>query len=375
MTAAGTPQTSKQTPIRNREDSCVSSTVTDEGASVSPRPISSTQSEVSQKPPFGCGCGKCTFFSFIESGCPNPIPSASSFPYLDLSGLTHEQQQTLTGRLRFESKAIMLKFQHVVSVALKSLMKREVTVRELVSHLMTLGTFDPVFKEAKVPLLQNCYKDLMNAETIPDVFLQLRDYFSFFNYHIIDQIITELGTEEDKRELQKYKDDFQVYAKRRIYECLPQFGPVSETDHADVFVKVDSHYESYTVVELQDFQNTLCGLFHISSQGILRLYRVEKGCFQLMFQVPSFVKQKIFPLSSEQEKALVAEGVIKLTCGNYKFFAKVCTTSFFLNSWYCLIASLLPHRICVCVFLPMQGKQDESEQEDTGESRMLYTIH
>jgi len=78
---------------------------------------------------------------------------------------------------------------------------------------------------------------------------------------------------------------------------------VSETDHADIFVKVDSHYESYTVVELQDFQNRLRELFHISSQGILRLCQVEKGCFQLMFQVPYFVQQKIFPLSSEQERA------------------------------------------------------------------------
>ena len=119
-----------------------------------------------------------------------------------------------------------------------------------------------------------------------------------------------------------------MYAKRRIYECLPQFGPVSETDHAGIlnFVKVDSHYESYTVAELQDFQNRLGKLFRISSQGFLRLCRVEKGCFQLMFQVPSFVQKKIFPLSSEQERALVAEGVIKLTCGNYEFIAKVCAT-------------------------------------------------
>ena len=49
------------------------------------RPSSSTSpppSDQSQKPPFGCGCGKCTFFSFIERGCPTPIPSASFFPIL-----------------------------------------------------------------------------------------------------------------------------------------------------------------------------------------------------------------------------------------------------------------------------------------------------
>ena len=159
----------------------------------------------------------------------------------------------------------MLKFQHVVSVAMKSLMRRGVTVDELVSHLMTLGTFEPVKKEAQMPLLQNCYADLLNVKTISKVFLEIRDYISFFNYDIIDQIITELGTEEDQQELQKYKGEFQLYAKRRIYECLPQFGPVSETGHADIFVKVDSHYDNYTVQELEGFRNRLSRILHISS--------------------------------------------------------------------------------------------------------------
>jgi len=47
----------------------------------------------SEKPPFGCGCGKCVFFNFMVIGCPKTIPSASSFPYLGLSRLTPEQQQ------------------------------------------------------------------------------------------------------------------------------------------------------------------------------------------------------------------------------------------------------------------------------------------
>ena len=39
----------------------------------------------------------------------------------------------------------------------------------------------------------------------------------------------------------------------------------------------------------------------------------------MMFQVPSFVQQEIFPLSEKQEKALKAVDVIKLTCGKYQF--------------------------------------------------------
>ena len=186
-------------------------------------------------------------------------------------------------------------------------------------HLSSMGAFDPVFKEPQVPLFQYCFEELKTADAIPKIFLVLKDYFSFFNYDIIEHIITVLGTEEDKANLQSYKNRFDQYAKRRIYECGPHFGPVSDTDHADVFVKVDSLYDNYTVEEIKGFCNKLSDVLQISSQGVLRLCRVEKGCFQLTFQVPSFVQQKIFPLSRGQEETLEAEGVIKLTCGEYRF--------------------------------------------------------
>ena len=281
-----------------------------------------TQTEGSQKQPFGCGCGKCTFFSFIERGCPTPNPSASSFPYLNVSELTNEQQQELRGRLRSESQKIMIQFQKLVSATIKSLKRQQVPLDDLVSQVMAFGAFDPVFKESQVPVFYHYLKYLKTADTIPKIFLVLNDYFSFFNYHIVEHIIEEFGTEEDRTNLQKYKDDFNQYAKRRIFECLPEFGPVSDADHADIFVKVDSHYENYTVAEIEGFRQKLNEILHLSSKGILRLCRIDKGCFQLMFQVPSFVQQEIFPLSREQENVLAALGVIKLTSGEYQFLVK-----------------------------------------------------
>ena len=276
-------------------------------------------SEGSQKPPFGCGCGKCTFFSFLERGCPTPIPSASSFPYLNLSGLTHQQKQELRGRLQFESQQIMIRFQELVSATIESLSSQNVPCDKLVSHVMTLGAFKPVVKEPPVPLFQYCFQKLEAAGTVPKIFLVLKDYFSFFNYHVIEHIIKTLGTEEDKVGLQRYKDDFNQYAKRRIFECQSEFGPLSDTDHADIFVKVDLQYENYTISEIEVFRHKLSEILRVSSEGILRLCRVEKGCFQLTFQVPSFVQQKIFPLSREQEMALEKEGVIRFTCEKYQF--------------------------------------------------------
>ena len=278
-------------------------------------------SKGSEEPPFGCGCGKCTFFTYVVSCnfCPKPISSASSFRYLDLGRLTPEEQLDLRGKLHKEFMNITNHFQCLVSTTLKSLQKQCVRVRDLLPHLMTLGTYEPVFKDSQEPVLRQQFKTLEKAESISDIFWILKDYMSFFNYHIIKHIIKTLGTEEDKERLREYKKKFHQYAKRRVYECLPQYGPESKAGHADIFVKVDSQYENYTVAEIEDFRHKLSKILHVSSQGVLRLCRVEKGCFQLLFQVPSFVQQTIFPLSKEQERGLTAEGVIRLTCGEYKF--------------------------------------------------------
>ena len=213
----------------------------------------------------------------------------------------------------------MMRFQELVSATIKSLIRRNVPVDELVPHVMTLGAFDPVLKTPQVPLFQDCLNELKAAGTISKVFMVLNDYFSFFNYDIIEHIIKVLGTREDKAELHIYKQKFNQYARRKIYECWPQFGPESERNHANIFVKLDSCYENYTVAEIRGFRHKLSKILYLSSGGVLRLCRVEKGCFQLIFQVPSFVQREIFPLSRKQEKMILADmGNIRITCGKYQ---------------------------------------------------------
>ena len=314
---------------RGQEDSCACNVAsgdvfTSEGASGSPGPSSPSQRDRSQRPSFGCGCGNCTFHSYIENGCPHPIPKTSSFPCVDVSGLTPEQKQELRSRLRVESQDIMFKFQQLLSTIYESLRERNICVNRLVTHLLSLGAFDPVSKDSQKPLLKTFFQELQKAESIEDVLWVIRDYFSFFNYHVIEHIVNGLGTAQDRVELQNYKNDFRQYSKRRIYECPPVFGPISDADHTDLVLKVDSAYDQFTVEELDNFEYKLSQIFGVSPQSVLRLCCVEEGCLRLIFQVPSFVQQEIFPLSSEQERALVAEGVIRLTCGDYKFAAKVC---------------------------------------------------
>ena len=308
MGSATASQSTKNTPFREQEDSCTSK-LSEDVFNVSPGPSSTKQSEETQN---------------LEAGSPTPTSNASSFPYLKVSGLTPEQQEGLRIRLCVESEDIVRKFWHLHSRVYESLRERNLPVDRLVTHLLLLDTFDPVSEDSQKPVLQTFSQELQNAESIEKVLYIIKDYFSFFNYHVIEHIVDGLGTDQDRVELQNYKKEFNEYAKRRVYECRPVYGSISKADHAELVLKVDSVYEKFTVTELKKFEYRLSKLFGVSPQSVLRLCRVEEGCLQLIFQVPSFVQQEIFPLSSEQEEALAAEGVIRLTCGGYQFVVKVC---------------------------------------------------
>ena len=242
MVSATASQTTKKTPFRSQEGSCVSEPTSDDvltskGASVSSGPSSSTQSE--ENP--------------LETDSPAPPTTTSSFPYLKESGLTPQQQEGLSIRLCVESEDIIRKFWRLHSRVYESLRQQNVPVDRLVAHLLLLDAFEPVSKSSQKPLLQTS-QELQNAESIEKVLCIIKDYFSFFNYHVIEHIVEGLGTDQDRAELQNYKKEFDEYAKRRVYECPPEYGPKSNADHADLLVKLDSVYEKYTV------KNILCSI-------------------------------------------------------------------------------------------------------------------
>ena len=338
VVSAAAPQTTKKTPLSKQEDSggkkpTSGEVFISELASVGSGPGSSAQSEETR--------------NSLETGSPAPTSTTSPFPYLKVSGLSPEQLERLIIRLCVESEDIVHKFWYLHSRVLKSLCEQNVSVDKLVSHLLSLRAFDPVYKDSQKPALQTFFQELRSAGSIEDVLFIIREYVSFFNYHVIEHIVDGLGTDKDRVELQNYKKEFDEYSKRRVYECPPEYGSKSNTDHTDLeygskvnadhcylVVKVDSVYEDFTVKELKKFQYRLSRTLRVTPQSVLHLCRVEEGCLKLIFQVSSFVQQEIFPLSNEQERALAAEGVIRLTCGDYQFAAKVwgyCAVSLYHN--------------------------------------------
>ena len=243
----------------------------------------------------------------------------SGFPYMDTTGLTRGQEDVLSGKLLEEHSLIKRQFQRLVFKTLRSLEKRGVGPKDLVGHLMGLQALDPILKGSPPVLFQDRIEKMLKCTSIQDVLLVVWDSYSFFNYGLIEDIILDLGSEDDKEMLLKYKRDFENYCERRIYETPCLYGPSGD---CSVVMKIDNEFEKYTLNELKRFIFKLTKIFNIT-QHTLRLESVEKGCIQLNFQIPDFIAKQVFPLSRDQEKALKSEDVIEITCGNYYISLKV----------------------------------------------------
>ena len=267
---------------------------------------------------YGCGCGGCSLDSLFDKGCPKPIPSMSSFSHLNTEELDDSQKRILKGRLYREFEVITTDFGSLVYKTYESLIQQGITVQQLVCLLGGLDAFQPMLH--KRPLL--CIEELQAADNIDKVFLILRGYMSFFSYRIIEYIIGQFGTEQDKENLDSYTTKLTEYSRRSIFEC-PTYS-LARKDHASLVVKLEGFvFERYNLTHLAVLESRISDIIEVTKYT-LRLCTVEKGCLQLTFQMPHFVKEVIFPLTDSQKAALKVEGVTRLTCEDYLCSLEVC---------------------------------------------------
>ena len=216
-----------------------------------------------------------------------------------------------------ESQDMVYKFQELFSATRKSLRNKRVAVSELIYHLECLGSIQPIYKDAGQSLLRYHLPELAKAENVDDVMSVVRNYCSFFDYHMLEHVINEFGTQKDIENLTKYKVYFNKYAQNCI-ECPSVLGQMNDS-HATMFVTLDDSFENCTWSHLCVFINDLRKILKIPSGVVLKLCRISPGSMRLTFQLSHYVQQYTFPLSTDQEACLSAHSIIQLSCGEYKF--------------------------------------------------------
>ena len=111
-----------------------------------------------------------------------------------------------------------------------------------------------------------------------------------------------------------------------------------DEEHDNLFVTLDEAFDNCNVNHLSAFVSNLQKVLNISDMT-LRLCQVEPGSLKLIFQLPCFVQQAIFPLSSDQKVGLSDLGVVQLSCGEYTFSNIIKVSQ---NSWLlCIVYNIV----------------------------------
>ena len=256
--------------------------------------------------------------------------------------MTREEKEKLQQRLHLESNRIMCRFQELFSATIISLKERRVTASEISNHLGCLGSLKPTYKDSDRGYLR-C--ELQKAKTVDDIMGLVFQYSSFFNYHMLENVINNLGSEQDKRNLAIYLEHFSEYAKRKVFESPREVGTMNEEGYANMFVTLDESYENCTFISLKNFEMELKKILDIPTDVEIPLCRIEPGSIKLTLQIPHSERQRVFPLSDEQKTSLVKLGVLQLSCGDYQFTKEVSQ----LMSWYIAIYNVVDNEYCVAV--------------------------
>ena len=247
--------------------------------------------------------------------------TSATFQHIrEFQGLDDEQKVLLEQRLIMESENIQLRFHTLCNKFFDSLDARQVPVKRLVHHLKGLKALKRVNSPKAASLVQSYEYLLNNIKDVESVRDLIEEYSTFFDYRPVEYMIDNVGLEEDRRRLEKYKEDFEYYIKRRVFECPSEIGPTHAPNSTELCVKLESDYDK--LIELRQFQCQLSLILEVSVH-VLRISSIKEGCIQLIFLIPSFVQKAIFPLSVEQEAALKELGVIQLHCGDYHFPSQV----------------------------------------------------
>ena len=246
------------------------------------------------------------------------------FPHAEkIKGLSDDERKKLEEKLFLESQQIMLKFLALRNKFFDSIESRQVSLKNLVRYLKGLKAFKlPTLANPQEPALKDVLDKIASIEDVKDI---IEDHSSFFDYTFVEYMINTIGTQQDSSNLEKYIKDFKQYAERRVYFCPSKFitdTASTKESECKLYVKLDSAYDEYDLSGMKRFQLRLAELLNAAYE-VLRLCSIEKGCFKLIFLIPRFLKDILFPLSSEQELELKKMNVLELKCGDYSMSSKV----------------------------------------------------
>ena len=217
-------------------------------------------------------------------------------------------------KLLEDNTNIIRHFAELINGTRESLVKRDIAVEILTAHALSLGAYYDA-KAMPKPLLDADVEKLQEANTVRRVFIVLQPHMSFFNYELLKHITDckELCTDDDRKRMDEYCIKLNEFCRRKTFEVPPgTFGQSTATAKKcsrKVFAVLITEQEGeHNLAFVNKAKHKVASILKLKSSS-LYLHRIDQGSIILVFSIPEFVANEIFPLDSSTKAKLKSKGL------------------------------------------------------------------
>ena len=262
-----------------------------------------------------CTCGNCNLYTLSTRGCSNGGDgNGISLPIWNGTGKTFqadEWQLKDERELINDTKQIVRAFARLV-VDTSKLFAQKVDLGEVVLWLRQMVVYKSLTNTSK-SLSATMEGD--NSENMQQLFMNLSEYWSWYNYDLLEDLIEDFKME--KTDLTKYLEKYASYLKKRLPKSQDNFsfGTRCRRGQKQLLIKVDKDWDTIPLGQIRTLHHKIAEILEVPSK-VLYLSSVSKGCICLEFLVP---ESMAILLCESQKESLMAVGVFRLECGEYVF--------------------------------------------------------
>ncbi len=233
--------------------------------------------------------------------------------------MSAKEKDTLFERLLQESSEIRLAFTMLESNTTMSLLSsKEVDGTNIHDFLKSLN-------------LQH-YKILAGLYSTGEVMGNLNEFWSFFDYGLLEHIIQKFGSPTDRESLDQYKESLAEFSRRRLFQCPANISsPAKENEKMLVLKRRDrrTFLSDLTLNEVKIFSGIFKKQMDVDECDMrLVSYERDDQSLELRFAILSSVSANLFPLSEGKKEKLDYLDVWLLECEE-ESFQQECKVSFF----------------------------------------------
>ncbi len=287
-------------------------------------------SEVMEKEPWMKSCLKKLYENFEyaqeksshnsndnSSESSSYVSAVSTQPVGMYKHLSEAESQTVTStklnevHLENMTTDIKQKFASLETCVADALEKNGVTSRSLVFYLKALEAV----KSDKIKAKRACLyfdknfirKVQRKCSDVYGVFELIRDYYSWVNYGLLENIIDTFLYENDaiQKKLRQYEDQYKNYCKERVCD-IPKKGFMRLSKRrkgVEKVFKIDRSWDELRMDRIETIRDRINTVLRFNSHT-LSLKVLRNGCVEITFEIPEHVADVVFPLTEDQVQLL-----------------------------------------------------------------------